>query len=72
MVTRDVIQTEVDRWKRRRKATRGSLEDYIRSFLEQEIPPDERLIIRGSEQVDAVDHILTDLDSYGKPASAKT
>ena len=60
-----MIHGEINRWKRRRKATRGSLEDHVRAYLEANIPPEERKIVRGGETFDAVDYILTDLESYG-------
>lgn len=60
-----MIAAEIRRFKKIPEDERGSLEGHIRSFLEENIPPEERRIERGSETVDAVDYILLDLESYG-------
>jgi len=44
---------------------RGDLDDFIRSFLEENIPPSERKIQRGGEYIDAIDYIMGDLEHYG-------
>jgi hypothetical protein len=59
-----MIQAEVDRWSEMPEDERGSLDQYVREYLEENIPPSERTIQRGNEQVNAVDHILGDLGSY--------
>ena len=59
-----MIQAQVNRWKRRPKATRGELEDFVRAYLVENIPPKQRTIIRGGETFDEVEYILSDLDSY--------
>jgi hypothetical protein len=64
VVTREMIQTEVDRWSELPEDSRGDLEGHVRSYLEENIPLGERIIQRGNEQVNAVDHILEDLGSY--------
>ena len=64
MVSRALIRQQVADWNGMPEDERGSLEDYVRSFLESEIPPSERQIQRGDQTVDAVDHILSDLESY--------
>jgi hypothetical protein len=40
------------------------LDEYVRSYIESNIPPEERNVTRGNEVVDAVEHILADLGSY--------
>jgi hypothetical protein len=64
MVSRALIRQQVADWNGMPEDERGSLEDYLRSYLEKEIPPSERQIQRGNETVDAIDHIIEDLDSY--------
>lgn len=64
MVSREMIQVEIDRWSEMPEDERGSLDEYIRSYLESNIPPEQRIIQRGNEQVNAVDHILADLGNY--------
>jgi hypothetical protein len=59
-----MIQAEVDRWSELPEDSRGDLVDHVRSYLEENIPPEERQIDRGGETVDAVDHVLSDLGSY--------
>lgn len=64
MVSREMIQAQVDQWSELPEASRGELDEYIRSYLESNIPPEERMITRGNEQVDQIDLMLTDLESY--------
>lgn len=64
MVTREMIQAQVDLWSESPEDERGALEDHVRSYLESNIPPEERQIQRGSETVDQIDHIIGDLGSY--------
>lgn len=64
MVSRALIQSEVDRWSELPEDSRGELVECVRSLLESEIPPEERRVVRGNETVDAVDYIITDLGSY--------
>lgn len=67
MVSRALIRQQVADWRGMPEDERGSLEDYIRSYLESEIPPSDRKIQRGDDMVDAIDHILSDLESYTGP-----
>jgi hypothetical protein len=59
-----MIQAQVDLWSESPEDSRGSLDDHVRTYLEENIPPEERRIQRGSETVDQIDHIVGDLGSY--------
>lgn len=65
MVTREVIADQVRLWSEMPEDERGDLDDFIRSFLEENIPPSERKIQRGGEYIDAIDYIMGDLEHYG-------